>query len=72
MVGWVGLGGVGLGGVGWGGEGEFANELKATSKLTTVSKFPGMFQKRECCVIFASNLEQTRKKNFILLTDPNV
>jgi len=57
------------GGAGWGGEGEFVNQLKATLKLTTVSKFPGMFQKGECCVIFTSNLEQKRKKNFKLVTE---
>ena len=58
--------------MGWGGVGEFVNELKATRKLTTVSKLPGMFQKGECCVIFASNLEQKREKSFIFLTDPNL
>ena len=47
-----------------GGVGEFINELKTTAKLTTVSKFSSMFQKRECCVIFAPNLEQKRIKGF--------
>jgi len=42
-------------GCGWWGE--FMDEYEARTKLTRVSKFLDMFQKRECCVISASSLE---------------
>ena len=42
-------------------------EYAEKTSLTTLRKVSGIFQKRKCCVINASNLKNQSKKQFTLV-----